>query len=84
MPDLILYSALAAGFAALALAVYYARVVMAAPRGNSRMVEISDAIREGAMAFIHREYLWILVFVVVMAGLIAVFLDWGWPWGTTA
>ncbi|MEX1124854.1 MAG: sodium-translocating pyrophosphatase [Acidimicrobiia bacterium] len=84
MPDLILYAALGAGFAALVLAAYYRRAVLAAPRGNQRMVEISDAIREGAMAFLRREYSWILIFVVAMAGLIAVFLDWGWPWGAAA
>jgi K(+)-stimulated pyrophosphate-energized sodium pump len=48
------------------------------------MVEISGAIREGAMAFLRREYSWILIFVVVIATLIAVFLDWGWPWGAVA
>ena len=84
MPDLILYVALGAGFAALVLAAYYTRAVLAAPRGSQRMVEISDAIREGAMAFLRREYSWILIFVVVIAGLIAVFLDWGWPWGAVA
>jgi K(+)-stimulated pyrophosphate-energized sodium pump len=47
-------------------------------------VEVSDAIRDGAMAFLRREYSWILIFVVVMATLIAVFLDWGWPWGAVA
>ena len=84
MPDLILYAALAAGFAALLLAAYYRRRVLAAPRGNPRMVELSDVIREGAMAFLRREYSWILIFVVVMAVLIAVLLDWGWPWGAAA
>ncbi|HLF43837.1 MAG TPA: sodium-translocating pyrophosphatase [Acidimicrobiia bacterium] len=84
MPDLILYVALAAGFAALVLAAYYTQAVLAAPRGNQRMVEISDAIREGAMVFLRREYSWILIFVVVMAGLIGIFLDWGWPWGVVA
>jgi K(+)-stimulated pyrophosphate-energized sodium pump len=84
MPDLILYVALGAGFAALVLAAYYTRAVLAAPRGSQRMVEISDAIREGAMAFLRREYSWILIFVVVIAGLIAVVLDWGWPWGAVA
>jgi Na+/H+-translocating membrane pyrophosphatase len=48
MSDLILYAALAAGFAALALAALYARSVLAHPRGNARMVEISEAIAEGA------------------------------------
>ncbi|MDH3518585.1 MAG: sodium-translocating pyrophosphatase, partial [Acidimicrobiia bacterium] len=60
------------------------RVVLAAPRGNERMVELSDAIRTGAMAFIKREYTWVSVFVVVMAILIASLLDWGRPWGAVA
>ena len=84
MSDTILYIALAAGGAALLLAVYYARVVLAAPQGNERMVELSLAIRQGSMAFLRREYIWVSVFVAVMAVLIAVFLDWGRPWGAIA
>ena len=84
MTDTILYIALAAGGLALLLAVYYSRAVLAAPRGNERMVEISDAIRDGAMAFLKREYTWVSVFVVVMAVLIAALLDWGRPWGAIA
>jgi K(+)-stimulated pyrophosphate-energized sodium pump len=84
MSDLILYAALTAGFAALLLAAFYRRSVLAAPRGNQRMVEISDAISEGAMAFLRREYTWILIFVAAMTALIAVLLDWGWPWGAAA
>lgn len=83
-PDTILYIALGAGVLGLLLAVYYTRVVMAAPQGNERMVELSTAIREGAMAFLKREYTWVSVFVVVMAILIAVLLDWGRPWGAVA
>ncbi len=84
MTDTILYIALVAGGLALLLAVYYTRIVLAAPQGNERMVELSTAIREGAMAFLKREYTWVSVFVVVMAVLIAVLLDWGAPWGAVA
>jgi K(+)-stimulated pyrophosphate-energized sodium pump len=84
MTDTILYIALAAGVLGLVLAVYYARAVMAAPQGNERMIELSAAIRDGAMAFLRREYTWVSVFVVVMAILIAVLLDWGRPWGAVA
>ena len=77
-------AALAAGAAAILLAVYYARVVLAADRGNARMQELSAAIREGADAFMRREYTWVAVFVAVMAALIAVVLPWGAPWGFTA
>jgi len=82
--DLILYTALGAGLAALLLAVVYARAVMTAPRGNQRMVALSDAIRQGAMAFLRRESIWVAAFVVVIAMLIAILLDWGRPWGVVA
>ena len=84
MSDLILYTALGAGLAALLLAVVYARAVMTAPRGNQRMVALSDAIRQGAMAFLRRESIWVAAFVVVIAMLIAILLDWGRPWGVVA
>ncbi len=84
MTDTILYVALIAGVAGLVLAVYYTRVVLAAPPGNERMVELSAAIREGAMAFLRREYIWVSVFVLVMAVLIGVLLEWGRPWGAIA
>ncbi len=78
------YVAVVVALLALGLAVYFAKQVLAAPRGNARMIEISDAIREGAMAFLRREYTWVAVFVVVMAVLIGVLLPWGRPWGALA
>ena len=84
MSDVILYAALGAGLAALVLAALYARAVMAAPRGNQRMVELSDAIRSGAIAFLRKEYAWAAVLVVVLATLIIVLTDWGRPWGAIA
>jgi K(+)-stimulated pyrophosphate-energized sodium pump len=84
MTDTILYLALGAGGLGLLLAVYFTRVVLAAPRGNERMTELSDAIRRGAMAFLRREYIWVSVFVVLMAVLIGVLLEWGRPWGAVA
>jgi K(+)-stimulated pyrophosphate-energized sodium pump len=84
LSDQILYAAIAAGVVALLLAGFYARKVLAAPRGNERMIALSDDIRQGAMTFLRREYLWVGVFVVVMAALIATLLDWGLPWGAVA
>ncbi len=75
MNETLLYVALFAGVAALALAVFYARGVLALPQGNERMIEIGAAIRVGAMTFIRREYTWVAVFVVGMAVLIGVILD---------
>ncbi len=78
------YIALGAGAAALLLAFFYARQVVAAPPGNERMQELSSAIRDGAMAFLRREYQWVAIFVGVMTVLIFVLLDYGWPWGGIA
>jgi K(+)-stimulated pyrophosphate-energized sodium pump len=36
------------------------------------------------MAFLRREYTWVAVFVVIMAGLIFALLDYGRPWGAIA
>ncbi|MDH3539483.1 MAG: sodium-translocating pyrophosphatase [Acidimicrobiia bacterium] len=85
MEDVVwIYLALVAGLAALVLAYFYANQVMAAPQGSDRMKEISNAIRDGANAFLRREYTWVAVFVAVLAVLISVLLDWGWPWGALA
>ncbi len=85
MDDVVwIYVALVAGLAALVLAYFYANQVMAAPQGSDRMKQISASIADGANAFIRREYTWVAVFVAVLAVLISVLLDWGWPWGALA
>ncbi len=61
------------GVGALALVVaffFYARV-KAAPEGNEAMARIARYIREGAMAFLVREYKVLAVYTVVVFGLIA-------------
>ncbi len=78
-----LYLALVAALAALALAVVFARQVNSSSPGSDRMQELMGAIREGAMAFIRREYTAVAMFVAVMAVLIFVLLDWG-RWGAVA
>ena len=83
-PEFWLYVAVGAGVLGLALAALFSRQVLAAPEGNDRMREISAAIREGAMAFLRREYTWVGVFVVLMGTLIFVLLDYGRPWGAIA
>jgi len=63
-------SAGAAAIAGLALAAFFARQVNAADPGNERMVELMGAIREGAMAFLRRQYTVLAGFVAVVALLI--------------
>ena len=38
--------------------------------GNEKMIEIASAIREGADAFMHRQYVWVFIFTVLVAGLL--------------
>eukprot|EP01084_Bolivina_argentea_P173095 299804_1 len=61
------------GFLGLFTAAYlaYFRVIKA-PKGNDEMVKIADAIKEGARAFLNREYLFICVYVCLMLILIGV------------
>ncbi len=83
-PDIWPYIAVVAGLAGIVLAVLFSRQVLAASPGNETMVGLMGAIREGAMAFLRRQYAAVAVFVVVMAVLIFALLDWGRPWGAIA
>ncbi len=67
----LIYAAPAAGLAALLFAFIKTKWVNKQDAGDSRMVEIAGFIREGAMAFLAREYKVLAAFVVVVAGLLA-------------
>jgi K(+)-stimulated pyrophosphate-energized sodium pump len=82
--DAVPYLSAAASLAGLILAFYFFGVVKKADPGNERMVELMNAIQAGAKAFLRREYTWVAGFVVIMAVLIAVLLDYGRPWGAIA
>jgi len=61
------------GFLGLLTAAYLAYFrVMKADKGTAHMVEIADAIKIGARAFLNREYLYILFYVIFMLILIGV------------
>jgi len=63
----------AAGCAVLALVfavLTFLRIMKLSP-GDARMVEISKLVQEGAAAFLRAEYKWLAIFVVVVAGVIA-------------
>ncbi len=55
----------------LLYALAVARAVSRAPTGTDRMREIADAIHEGAMVFLQREYRALIAFVAVVAILLA-------------
>jgi K(+)-stimulated pyrophosphate-energized sodium pump len=61
-----IYAALGAGVFVLLYAAYLVVAIMSAPRGTSKMNAISDAILEGANAFLKRQYITLVPFVVVI------------------
>ena len=62
----ILLLAIVAGIIALAFAVYLAWKITQSDEGNEQVRFIGNAIREGAMAFLSREYRLLAVFVIVV------------------
>ncbi len=62
----LLYIAPAAGLVALAFAAYLMNSVLSESPGNSRMQELSQAIFEGAMAFLNRQYKTLIPFTIVI------------------
>ena len=62
---------LAAGVIALIFAAIMAYRVIGADRGNARMIEIGDAIRTGASAFLRREYIALLPLIILVTIVLA-------------
>lgn len=64
-------------FSAMAMlyAVVLFRKIKRIQKGNARVEEISGYIREGAMAFLNREYRILFIFVVVLFGVIALAIN---------
>ncbi|MDO4772750.1 MAG: sodium-translocating pyrophosphatase [Bacillota bacterium] len=69
------YLAPAAGVLALLFAMLLAGKVSKAQPGNDRMKEISGYIQDGSMAFLSRQYKTLVVFVVILAVVIGVGID---------
>ena len=58
------------GVGGLVIALFIYRYIVRNDAGNPLMIEIADAIHEGAMAFLKREYSILLVFVAVVFALL--------------
>jgi K(+)-stimulated pyrophosphate-energized sodium pump len=66
------------GLIALLFAFYKAAWVNRQDAGTEKMIEISGYVREGAMAFLKREYSVLAIFVVIVAVLLAL-ANWSTP-----
>src|SRR5580658_527031 len=65
-----LWIALAAGVVALVAALLFARSVIGAGQGTAEMQQIALATREGAQAFMGRQYKTVAIMAVVLAGVL--------------
>ena len=83
--DAVPYLAALSALAGLGLAAYFFVAVTKESPGNERMVELMNAIQDGAKAFLHREYRWVArASWSAMAVLIFALLAYGRPWGAIA
>lgn len=73
MESTIYYVVIASGALALLYGMWRSTWIAKQDPGNDRMKEIGKAVREGAMAFLKREYKVLAIFVIAVAGL----LFWG-------
>src|ERR1700720_1942213 len=64
------------GALAIVYAVWAIRSVLAADAGNARMQEIAGAVREGAQAYLKRQYATIGAVGIVIFLIIGYFLGW--------
>src|SRR3989344_1017240 len=63
---MVLEYVIASGFLGLIFAGWKAKQVLGAEDGSKKMVEISSYIREGAMAFLKKQYSILAVFILVV------------------
>ena len=71
----LLYLALGAGALALLFAIVTAQRVLREDAGDDRMRAIAALIQDGATAFLRREYTFLSMFVIVVAVMIAILVD---------
>jgi len=64
--------AIGLGLLAIACAGYLAMSIIRQDPGDKKMVEISNAIKEGAMAYLNRQYKTVAIFAVILAIILGV------------
>jgi K(+)-stimulated pyrophosphate-energized sodium pump len=78
------YFALLAALIALAYSAVSIRWILAKPSGNARMQEIAAAVREGANAYLKRQYQTIVVAGIILFLILGFGLDWATAGGFAA
>ncbi len=65
------YLALGCAAVALIMAIFFYKKVMGAPAGNDKMIEIANYVREGAYAYLYRQYKVVFVVFVILVAIFA-------------
>ncbi|MGI5836199.1 MAG: sodium-translocating pyrophosphatase [Chloroflexota bacterium] len=68
--------ALGIGVVALLFSLYLASNIVKKDQGTERMREISQAVKEGAMAFLGREYKTLAVFAIIVTVILVALINW--------
>jgi K(+)-stimulated pyrophosphate-energized sodium pump len=66
------------GLVGAGVVTYFVRYVLRQDQGSEKIRKISSAIKEGGLAFIHREYRTLGIVVAIIAIILAVVPDLGW------
>jgi K(+)-stimulated pyrophosphate-energized sodium pump len=80
----VLWAIILSGLLSILAALFFAWLVLRVPATQgaadeqqaAKLLEISDAIRDGAMAFLTREYRYMAVFMAAFGALVWVLVDW--------
>lgn len=76
--DMMVLSGVVGSLVALAFAAFLARKVLQSPDGNPRMIEIAQAVREGAGAYLKQQYLGVSVFFLIVSGILFILSSQGY------
>ena len=77
----LIWFAVIAGIIGLAFVIFLALNLLKKDAGSERIREITMAIEEGSKAFLRREYITLIVFVVIVFVVLTVIPDIGWKTG---
>src|SRR6266404_7593909 len=72
----VLWGIIACGLLAIVYGIWAIQSVMASDAGTQKMQEIAAAIREGAQAYLKRQYTTIGLVGIVIFGIVGYFLGW--------
>ncbi|MEM2743300.1 MAG: sodium-translocating pyrophosphatase [Candidatus Methanomethylicaceae archaeon] len=67
---------LIAGIIAMIYATYLALSILKEDEGTDKMKEIAKAIREGAKAYLNRQYRTVFIFAIIIAIVLAIAINW--------